>query len=200
MNRTFKIIYCLGFTACFIAGLMVFRLGLWPAESTPSTPTIGGNFTLQSTAGPVALKDFKGRIVIIYFGYMSCPDVCPTALASMSAAIKQLNETAQAQIQPLFISVDPERDRLENLAVFSSYFYPTMLGLTGNITYLKQLTKQYGTFFQYTPLPDSKLGYTVDHTSRIFLIDTAGKLAQTVSHRATSAEILTALQKLLSSS
>ena len=200
MNRTFKIIYCLGFLACFIAGLVVFRLELWPAKPTPSVPTIGGNFTLQSAAGPVTLKDFRGRIVMIYFGYMSCPDVCPTALASMSAAIKQLNETAQAQIQPLFISVDPERDQLENLAVFSSYFYPTMLGLTGNITDLKQLTQQYGTFFQYTPLPDSELGYTVDHTSRIFLIDTAGKLVQTLSHRATSAEILTALQKLLSSS
>jgi protein SCO1/2 len=84
-------------------------------------PMPGGDFILQSHKGPIKLSDFRGKVVLIYFGYTYCPDICPTALALTSSALKELNESELAQIQTLFISVDPERDTPERLDEYTHF-------------------------------------------------------------------------------
>ena len=164
-------------------------------------PTWEVNGQLTSGIQPLKelaeLSDYKGQLVAVYFGFMSCPDACPTALSSLAAAMRSLNAAQQSQIQPLFISVDPERDTLDSMAAYTAYFYPSMKGLSGDLPYLEQLSRQYGAYFQHIPMEDSALGYTVDHTSRIYLIDRKGKLITTIPHATPVADIAAQLQQYL---
>jgi protein SCO1/2 len=189
MSSKAKLAYLLSLILLFGAGIWASSQGFWQTKGATAYANLGGEFTLNSNTGEVSLSDYKGKLVAIYFGFMSCPDVCPTALSSLSAAMRSLDDTQQQQIQPLFISVDPDRDSLENMAAFTAYFYPSMKGLSGDLPYLEKLTRQYGAYFRHIPLEDSALGYTVDHTSRIYLIDRQGKLVTTIPHATSVAEI-----------
>ncbi len=197
MTLKAKLSYLLGLVLLFCAGIWVASEDFF--KNSPPNPysTLGGNFTLNSHAGEVNLEDFKGKLVTLYFGFMSCPDVCPTALSSLSAALRILDTKQQNQIQPLFISVDPARDTLENIATFSAYFHPSMKGLSGDLDYLEKLTRQYGAYFRHIPLEDSALGYTVDHTSRIYIINQDGVLIETIPHATPVTKIVTILEKYL---
>jgi len=149
--------------------------GLQPVE-------LGGEFQGKSIDGDVSLSDFRGKLVLLYFGYTSCPDICPTSLTSMKFAFKELEDDQLAQIQPIFYSVDPERDSLEQLKVYSQFFSPLILGMTGNRQQIDSAIKQYGAYYRMVEQPDSAMGYTVDHSSRIYLIDQQGEFIGTVSH------------------
>ena len=160
-------------------------------------PGMGGDFTLQSAGGDISLKDFRGKIVLIYFGYTSCPDVCPTSLGALAAALKRLNEQEMAQIQPLFISVDPERDDLKKLQQYSQYFHPKMIGATGKLDYLRALAKRYGAYFRKAPVEHSSLGYAVDHSSTIYVVGKDGKLLDMIQHGGSPKRILEHIRKAL---
>ncbi len=92
----------------------------------------GGDFVLQSWAGPVALSDLRGKVVLMYFGYTWCPDICPTSLALMSAAFGELQPEQLERVQGLFVSVDPARDTTQRLKEYGAYFHPSILGVTGS--------------------------------------------------------------------
>ncbi|MBY4677677.1 SCO family protein [Marinobacterium arenosum] len=158
---------------------------------------LGGDFTLQGLNGPVSLADFRGKVVVMYIGYASCPDVCPTSLGILSTAMMKLNEAEQAQIQPLFISVDPQRDTPERLDEYARYFHPRMLGISGSRQQIDQVVKQYGSYYRIVQLEDSALDYAVDHTSRLYLIDRQGKLSSTLTHNSYPDELAQALRQLL---
>jgi len=130
----------------------------------------------------VSLSDFRGKLVLLYFGYTSCPDICPTSLTSMKFAFNELEDDQLAQIQPIFYSVDPERDSLEQLKVYSQFFSPLILGMTGSRQQIDSAIKQYGAYYRMVEQPDSAMGYTVDHSSKIYLIDQQGEFLGTVSH------------------
>jgi len=149
--------------------------GLQPVE-------LGGEFQGKSIDGDVSLSDFRGKLVLLYFGYTSCPDICPTSLTSMKFAFKELEDDQLAQIQPIFYSVDPERDSLEQLKVYSQFFSPLILGMTGSRQQIDSAIKQYGAYYRMVEQPDSAMGYTVDHSSKIYLIDQQGEFLGTVSH------------------
>ncbi len=102
------------------------------AEPEAAEPPSGGDFTLHSKDGPVSLHDFKGKVVLLFFGYASCPDICPTSLAFSTKALNTLNEDELAQVQPLFVSIDPQRDSVDKMAEFVSFFHPGFIGLTGS--------------------------------------------------------------------
>ncbi|MDP6967634.1 MAG: SCO family protein [Gammaproteobacteria bacterium] len=197
MSMRAKLAYLLCLLIFFVAGLWAASQDFWQAEKPNPYATLGGEFTLNSANGEVKLSDYKGKLVALYFGFMSCPDVCPTALSSLAAAMRSLDKAQQSQIQPLFISVDPARDTLENMAAYTTYFHPSMLGLSGDLPYLEQLTRQYGAYFRHIPMEDSALGYTVDHTSRIYLIDREGKLITTIPHATSVTDISAQLQQYL---
>lgn len=115
----------------------------------------GGDFTLQSADGPVSLSDFRGKVVLIYFGYTSCPDVCPTSLGALSAALKQLSPREMDRVQPIFISVDPERDTPGKMVEYVHYFHPKMIGVTGSIEQVRKVADRYGAYFRKAEVKDS---------------------------------------------
>ena len=175
-------------------GLYLYQQNLQPDNTSLQ---LGGDFTLNSVDGPISLSDFDGRGVVMMFGYASCPDVCPTGLATVGAALSRLTPAQQTQLQPLFISVDPDRDTPDRLDQYSRYFYSNMLGLTGNQADIDRVVAAYGAFYQKVPMPDSAMGYSVDHSSRIYLIDRNGQLTGLLYHNSPVAELATALENLL---
>ncbi len=160
-------------------------------------PGMGGDFTLRSADGPVSLKDFRGKLVLLYFGYTSCPDVCPTSLGALSSALKKLPDKDMAQIQPLFISVDPDRDDVNKLKDYARYFHPRMIGATADLPYLEDLAKRYGAFFRKVPVEDSNIGYAVDHSSTIYVVNRDGKLVDMIQHGGSPRRILEHIRKAL---
>ena len=159
--------------------------------------TLGGDFTLQGINGDVSLHDFKDKVVMIYIGYTHCPDVCPTSLAVMSQAIKNMGTEQQEQIQPIFISVDPERDTPERLAEYSSFFHPSIIGISGSREDIDKVVRQYGSFYRIVDMKDSAMGYAVDHSSRIYLINKQGILSKTVMHGTMPDQLVTEIEALL---
>ena len=162
--------------------------------------SIGGNFTLQSSKGPVSLSDLKGKVVPLYFGFASCPDVCPTSLGLLASAIRQLPTEQQQQIQPVFISVDPGRDTPEILEAYANAFYPGMLGLTDKKEVIDDVTWKYRALYKIVPMEDSAMGYTVDHSSIIYVIGRNGVIQSLAQHGTTPAELVEKLKQALASS
>ena len=162
--------------------------------------SIGGDFTLQSNKGPVSLSDLKGKVVTLYFGYASCPDVCPTSLGQLASAIRQLSEEQQKQIQPVFISVDPERDTPDKLAKYANAFYPGMLGLTGDKKNIDNITWSYRSIYKIVPMENSAMGYSVDHTSTIYIIGRNGVIQSLAQHGTTTPELTDKLRAALADS
>ena len=149
------------------------------AESPPlAGATIGGPFRLIDQDGkPVSDRDFAGRYRIMYFGYTFCPDVCPTDMQNLGAAMRQLDKTnpkLSARITPIFVSVDPARDTPAVLKPFVSAFYPRLVGLTGSASAIAATAKEYRVFYQRQPAtPDG--GYIVQHSDQAILFGPDGK-------------------------
>ncbi len=157
---------------------------------------VGGDFTLQSVQGPVSLKDFRGKIVLIYFGYSMCPDICPTNLSMMAGALGQLSKEELQRVQGLFISVDPERDSLQRLEEYTQYFHLAIMGITGKPEVIAELAKRYGVAYKKVVL-DSATNYVVDHSSETYVIEPQGKLVERLPHGALPEQILAAIRKYL---
>jgi len=156
----------------------------------------GGDFTLQQGDNPVQLKDFQGKIVVFYFGYASCPDVCPTTLSIIGSALKKLKPAEQEQVQPLFISVDPERDQGEKLQAYAKHFHPSFIGLTADPDTVQQVASQYGAFYAKVE-SDSALGYLVDHSSKTYLVSKDGQYAKILPHDMRRADLLASIREAL---
>jgi protein SCO1/2 len=164
-----------------LAAVIVSLVYLKPNNSYQPVK-LGGEFQGQSIDGDVSLSDFRGKLVLLYFGYTSCPDICPTSLTSMKFAFNELDDEQLNQIQPIFYSVDPERDSLEQLKIYSQFFSPLILGMTGSRQQIDSAIKLYGAYYRMVEQPDSAMGYTVDHSSKIYLIDQQGEFLGSVSH------------------
>ena len=135
---------------------------------------IGGPFELVDQQGaPVTDKTFSGRYMLIYFGYGFCPDVCPTELANMAAALDALGSKSE-NIQPLFITVDPERDTPEFLADYVVNFHPRLIGLTGTPEQVKTAAKAYKVYYAKAGKP-GEADYLMDHTSFVYLMGPDGR-------------------------
>lgn len=137
-------------------------------------PYPAADFILQSDKGEVHLSDYRGKIVLLYFGYTFCPDVCPATMAKIAQAYHSLGQDA-SHVQTIFISVDPERDTPDKLGRYVRAFNPTFVGATSTPETISELAKKYGVFFQKRTV-NSAAGYLVDHTAIVWVIDTQGKL------------------------
>ena len=135
-------------------------------------------FCLKSWKGgkerDICLKDFKGKIVLLFFGYTHCPDVCPTALGVLAKTFKRLSPEEKKRVKVVFISVDPDRDTPEIAQKYASYFNPSFIGATGTLEELKEIAKGYMAFFKKAE--GDKENYLVDHSGFIYLIDQKGIL------------------------
>ncbi len=126
-----------------------------PAPETPTGPTIGGAFSLIDTTGAtVTDADFRGRFMLVYFGYTYCPDICPTTLSTMAEAIDMLGADGN-QVVPVFITIDPGRDSPEHLKEYVGFFHPRQVGLTGTADQVAAVAKAYGVFYAKDPAHDA---------------------------------------------
>ncbi len=183
-----KVVFC---AFCFQS------LMAWCAQETEhASGGPGGDFTLTRTDGThFSLDMLRGKIVVLTFGYTSCPDVCPTTLASLSALTRALGPRAE-QMVPLFVSVDPRRDTPKKLREYLRYFSDAIVGLTGTEPQLRRVAEQYGTFFRYEG--DLNTGrYEVDHSANIFIIDRNGKLARIIPYGMPTSQLIESVQDLL---
>lgn len=184
-----------------LAGLW-WALGWQPQQDTPhqalplSAAPQGGDFSLQSAAGPVSLKDFRGRWVFLYFGYTLCPDICPTNLSFIAEAFNQLKAEELQRVQGIFVSVDPERDTPDSLKRYVEYFHPDFIGLTASPEIIAEVAARYGAAYQKV-VGTSALNYSVDHSAYTYVIDPAGKLRGQLEHATPPQEILRRLRELL---
>jgi protein SCO1 len=135
---------------------------------------IGGPFDLIDQTGRRRTDaDFRGKLLLVYFGYTYCPDVCPTDLMAIAAAVDQLGPAGE-EIQPLFITIDPERDTVEQLAGYVGAFHPRLIGLTGPSEQIRKVALAYKVYYAKVPASDGT-DYAIDHTSFIYLVGRDGK-------------------------
>ncbi|HEX9183580.1 MAG TPA: SCO family protein, partial [Burkholderiales bacterium] len=143
------------------------------AELMSGRHPIGAPFALRDPDGRrVTLADFRGKLVLLYFGYATCPDVCPTDLAQVGLAVRGLG-AADAQVQPVFVTLDPLRDTPAVLREYATVFHPRFVSLTGTEDEVRRVATDYKVFFEKVPLPGG--GYAIDHTAYTFLLDREGK-------------------------
>jgi protein SCO1/2 len=146
-----------------------------PALSTaPFWPAVaGGPFALTDHLGkPASNSDFAGGLLLIVFGYTACPDVCPTTLLGVASALDLLGEQA-AQVQPLFVTIDPARDTPEVLAAYVAVFHPRIVGLTGRPEQIKQIARDYRVYYARVELEDGD--YVMDHSAFVYLVGADGR-------------------------
>ncbi|WP_038048666.1 SCO family protein [Thermus caliditerrae] len=127
------------------------------------------DFLLQSPSGPVRLGEMRGKLVLIFFGYVHCPDVCPTTMLALKRAYEALSPEEQNRVQVVFISVDPERDTPEIADQYAKGFHPRFLGLTGSPETIQEVARSLGVYYQKTQYRGPG-EYLVDHTATTFVV------------------------------
>ena len=143
--------------------------------------TIGGDFTLTDQYNKTFnLKNHRGKVILLFFGYTTCPDVCPTTLSKISDVYKQLGAKSK-DVQTVFVSVDPERDNPKKLNNYLKHFEINAIGLTGKLSDIHKVSKLYKIFFQKN-ISKSAVGYLVDHTTYTYLIDQKGRVRHIFKH------------------
>jgi protein SCO1 len=157
----------------------------------------GGPFTLTATDGtPVTDKDYRGRWLLIYFGYTFCPDICPTTLSAIAGALDELGLLAD-QVQPVFITIDPRRDTPKILADYVLAIDKRIIALTGTQAQIAAAARAYGVIYERQDTDDGD--YLFDHTSYIYVVDRTGRLVETLSGSADPNNIALHLSKLMNS-
>lgn len=156
----------------------------------------GGDFALTRDGQSFRMGDHRGQVVLLYFGYTYCPDVCPTSMAMLRQALRQLDAEQLQRVQGVFVSVDPERDTPEQLADYAGFFHPNILGVTGSEEELAAAGRLYGAAWQRADT-DSAMGYAVDHSSNTYVIGKDGRLAETLPHGTGPQRIVETVLRLL---
>jgi len=206
--KRFKYFFC-GFLIIFIMIILFFLIyyyysvnskkqiilngdGYIYLEKDEGVAYIGGPFELIDQHGNVCNNiDFINKYMLIYFGYIFCPDICPTALYNITYAMEKLGSKAKI-IQPIFISVDPERDTKDKLKLYMENFHSSFLALTGTHEQIEKIKSSYHVYSskaQISELDDNFTEYLIDHTSIIYLMDTKGKFISHFNHQ-TSPEVM----------
>lgn len=178
--RALLIVLAFGLAACGTEGIVT------PEPTLPGTlldpPKVVGDFTLTGQDGePFTLGDLRGNVVVLYFGYLSCPDVCPTTFGIYRQTVARLDEAEAAQVRFVFISVDPLRDTPTRIANYVHAFHPDFLGATGDDATLRTIARDFGVFYQRVDY-DNDVNYLVDHTASSFIVGREGNLRAVVPY------------------
>lgn len=161
------------------------------------TAPAGNDFTLRSVEGPINLGDLRGKVVLLFFGYTSCPEICPVSLLRIGDCLSSLETEQAAQVSALFITLDPGRDTAERMRQYAGFFHPGIVGLTGDIEEIDEVTTRYGITYERKSAPGSALGYSIAHPDTILLVDTDGVLAGEVRGEDGSDALRTRVLELL---
>ena len=173
------------------------RLDAEESSTPPRKPgaEIGAPFRLTDHHGKLMTdRDYRGKPTLVFFGFTLCPDICPTTLLELSTRLKELKSDAD-RLNVLFITVDPERDTPQQLALYLSSFDPRITGLSGTSAEISTVLAAYGVYARKVPLSDG--GYTMDHTASIFMMDRDGHFVGTINHRDAETTVRTKLHRLL---
>jgi protein SCO1/2 len=202
MNARTILVVVVGLIIGAAAAIAVFpgaRQALIPSSGpiTSGKARVGGPFTLTDDTGKrVTDKDYRGRHMLVFFGFTSCPDICPAGLQLISAAIENLGPKAD-RLTPIFISVDPERDTPAKLGAYVKNFDPRLVGLTGTPEEIAAVTRAYKVYFKKVPNAESPGDYGMDHTSIIYVMDPSGEFVAHFTPTTTVEEMTAKLDKLL---
>jgi cytochrome oxidase Cu insertion factor (SCO1/SenC/PrrC family) len=183
--------------ALILAALAVNYWWIGSGESGFAQIAIGGPFALLDQNGELRHdSDFRGELMLVYFGYTYCPDACPTALQTMTQALDDLGDDAKA-VQPVFISVDPERDTVAEMKKYAQNFHPRLLALTGSPDQVAAAANAYHVFYEKVNPPNGGDEYLVDHSSFIYLMGRDGRYVTHFGLDMTAAAMAAALKKYL---
>lgn len=174
-------VWLLGLLVLLLAGLGYLAYTRFASHYQPYgtpllNPRAAHDFTLTDNKGkPFRLSSQRGKVVLLFFGFVNCPDVCPTTLLELKKVYQALTPEERRRVQVILISVDPERDTAEVLDKYVTFFDPSFVGLTGNPQQIAEVAKFYGVFYQKSAIKSAK-EYNVDHTASTYLIDPSGQL------------------------
>lgn len=186
-------------SSVLLAVLLIVLTGCQPYQYHGlylDSPTQATDFTLTSQTGePVSLSDLRGKLVLLYFGYTFCPDVCPTTLSTLNQALELMGKKAD-DVQVVMVSVDPERDTPEVLANYLSNFNPSFMGLTGTHDQIASAATGLGVFFEKHE-GSAATGYLVDHTASVMALDQQGRLRLVIPFETSAEDIASDLTQLL---
>ncbi|MFN7710287.1 MAG: SCO family protein [Holosporales bacterium] len=181
-------------------GYLYHRLPNQLTHGDQGTVTIGGPFSLIDHTGRARTQaDFRGKWMLVYFGYTYCPDICPAALYHMSQALQQLGQYAKL-VQPLFITIDPERDTVPHLARYIESYHPQFIALTGTKDQIAAAGEAYRVYFARASEDRGANDYLMDHSSIVYLMNPEGEFVTHFNHETPADEMAQALQDILTSS
>jgi protein SCO1/2 len=182
-------------TAVALAGTPEAAFAADPAPPPTGIPHIGGHFSLVTADGTeVTDRSFPGQWLLLYFGYTFCPDACPTALNTIAEALDELGRLAD-RIQPVFITVDPQRDTPSVIAQYVKAFHSRLIGLTGNKAQIAAAAKEFHVFYQVRQLGGEE--YAIDHSSYVYVIDPGGRVAQLITANLPGHPVAAELKRLV---
>jgi protein SCO1 len=172
-----------GVAAALLAVSLQGRGTISPAiQSSPAGTSIGGPFLLTATDGKaVSSGDFQGKHLLVFFGFTNCPDICPSGLQQISAALDKLGPDAEA-IVPLFITLDPERDTPEKIGSYLKSFHPRIIGLSGSADAVAAAAKAYRVYSKKVETGSQPADYSIDHSSFIYVMSREGKYIKHFRH------------------
>ncbi len=185
--------FLVGLVLCF--GIVMIAKERLSPPSVPQVAAIGGPFRLTDQDGrTVTEQDFRGRPLLVFFGFTHCPDVCPTTLFEISEIMRSLGPDAD-RLHALFITVDPERDTPAALKDYLSSFDRHLTAATGDPAAIAAVAKAYRVYFKKVPLDDG--GYTMDHTAIVYLMDKNGRFVSPFSLKRPQEAAVADLRKYL---
>ena len=202
MNSRLAFLGALGVIAGAALALAFLGPGRLPSSNSGQAievgkPLIGGPFTLTDQTGKqVTEKDFAGRYALIFFGYTHCPDICPSALQVIAAALDKLGDKAK-EITPVFISLDGERDTPAKMADYLASFGKNFVGLTGAKDDVAAAAKAYRVFYQVVPDEKTPGEYTIDHAAIIYLMGKDGQFVTHIPHTTNVDQVVEILNKAI---
>ena len=183
-----------------VAGVVLVVIGgfLWRSASS-ERPSIGGPFSLESGAGKiVTASDFRGKYMLVYFGYTFCPDICPTALSAMTTALQTLGPKKREDLAPIFITVDPERDTPQVMRRYTTALSPNLIGLTGTPDEIAKVAREYRVYYAKHATGPGRDDYSMDHSSIIYLMGPDGRFIAPIPAEQSPAEMAADIRRLMS--
>ena len=170
------------------------------ARADTAPVTVGGPFTLTAPDGTTVTDEtYRGKWLLVFFGYTSCPDICPTTLYEIAAAIEELGPDA-AKLQPIFITVDPERDTPDVMGKYTGAFHPRIVGLTGSPQQIAAVAREYGAYGARHKTGAGAEDYVVDHSTYIYIMGPQGKFVRGLDSDTPAGRIADTLRKIMAQS
>jgi cytochrome oxidase Cu insertion factor (SCO1/SenC/PrrC family) len=187
---------------CLLLALGIIGAGIWRGGLlSQAAPTIGGSFALTDQFGkPRTDADFRGHYMLVFFGFTNCPDICPVELQTISDALDQLDAKQAANVTPIFITVDPERDTPEALRAYVANFHPSLVALTGSVESIGAVAKAYRVYYAKatgTNAPNDPSAYILDHTAVVYLMGPQGEYVTHFSPGTTAQDMAADLRNRL---